>query len=285
MSLIIDTLNALKQRINQDGLLIVQREEGYVGKMQIILNPPATDLDLQRLPFSLPEDYEEFLRLHHGGLLFDEPDGGGGLSLLTVDEILEDMLYYEYPEGWFPIAYGYDGCHLLITNQSSLGGYLYWFDSGSSFEDDQFLGMTFEQWLEKFIIAQGSKFWEWNFRSIRHGQSDGISFEEMIKTKPTLEWEERIDEEDNVFTKENIYATNVVLDSYINNLRELKSNTTTIEIMKCVKEVVIKLNEINGKYDYIDTMERQELYEFIKEAARIVGLESEVDITEEWREW
>jgi hypothetical protein len=32
-------------------------------------------------------------------------------------------------------------------------------------------------------------------------------------------------------------------------------------------------------------MEREELCEFITEAAFIVGLETEEDITEEWREW
>ena len=30
---------------------------------------------------------------------------------------------------------------------------------------------------------------------------------------------------------------------------------------------------------------KEDLYEFIDTAARIAGLESEEDITEEWREW
>lgn len=56
--------------------------------------------------------------------------------------------------------------------------------------------------------------------------------------------------------------------------------------MQVVKEVVIKLNELNIEHDYfIETMEREDLYEFIDIAARIAGLESEEDITEEWREW
>jgi hypothetical protein len=38
-------------------------------------------------------------------------------------------------------------------------------------------------------------------------------------------------------------------------------------------------------HHFIETMEREELCEFITEAARIVGLKSEEDITEEWREW
>lgn len=77
-----------------------------------------------------------------------------------------------------------------------------------------------------------------------------------------------------------------MLDTYINNLEQLGENPTEIEIMQVVKEVVIKINELNDEYDYfIETMEREDLYDFIDTAAQIAGLESEEDITEEWREW
>ncbi|ACP16858.1 TPA: hypothetical protein QCS36_002252 [Bacillus anthracis] len=56
--------------------------------------------------------------------------------------------------------------------------------------------------------------------------------------------------------------------------------------MQVVKEVVMKLNELNIEHDhFIETMEREDLYEFIDTAAQIAGLESEEDITEKWREW
>ena len=55
--------------------------------------------------------------------------------------------------------------------------------------------------------------------------------------------------------------------------------------MQIVEEVVIKINELNIEHDqFIETMEREDLYEFI-DTAQIAGLESEEDITEEWREW
>jgi hypothetical protein len=113
-----------------------------------------------------------------------------------------------------------------------------------------------------------------------------MTFEELTKNKPTAEWKQRMDEDDDLFTDENINATNEILDSYINNLKKLGDKPTEEDILECVKEVVIRLNELNDKYDYfIETMEREELCEFITEAARIAGLESEEDITEEWREW
>ncbi|KON85772.1 hypothetical protein AF332_02345 [Sporosarcina globispora] len=113
-----------------------------------------------------------------------------------------------------------------------------------------------------------------------------MAYEELTKNKPTVEWKQRMDEDDDLFTDENINATNKVLDSYINNLQKLGDMPTEEDILKYVKEVVIRLNEINDQYDYfIETMEREELCEFIIEATSIAGLESEEDITEEWREW
>mgnify|MGYP003482914517 FL=1 len=53
------------------------------------------------------------------------------------------MTYQDYPEGWFPIADGYDGCYLVITQQNVDGGYLFWMEVGVSFEEDMFLGMSF----------------------------------------------------------------------------------------------------------------------------------------------
>jgi hypothetical protein len=113
-----------------------------------------------------------------------------------------------------------------------------------------------------------------------------MTFEELTKNNPTVEWKQRMDEDDDLFTDENINATNEVLNSYINSLKKLGDNTTEEDILECVKEVVINLNELNEKYDYfIETMEREELCDFIIEATSIAGFESEEDITEEWREW
>ncbi|HDR4736004.1 TPA: hypothetical protein QCR36_002257 [Bacillus cereus] len=112
-----------------------------------------------------------------------------------------------------------------------------------------------------------------------------MTFDELKKSKPTTSWVE-YDEDGEFFTEENISATNKVLDTYINNLQQLGENPTEVEVMQAVKEVVIKLNELNIEHDhFIETMEREDLYDFIDTAAQIAGLESEEDITEEWREW
>ncbi|NDI35370.1 hypothetical protein [Chengkuizengella sediminis] len=111
-------------------------------------------------------------------------------------------------------------------------------------------------------------------------------WEQFLKTKPSLIWKERMDEDDDIFTEEILNAVNETLDAYIDCLKRINSNSKEKEIMNCVKKVVLKLNDLDEEYDYfIETMEREELYEFIDKGARIAGLECDGDITEEWRDW
>ncbi|MFD1864526.1 hypothetical protein [Planococcus chinensis] len=94
-----------------------------------------------------------------------------------------------------------------------------------------------------------------------------------------------MDDGDDQFTEENILATETVLQDYRVVLSNL-NNPSEKEIIKKVKKTVLRLNALNEKYDFfIETLEREELYDFIMEEAQQAGLETEEDITEEWREW
>lgn len=102
---------------------------------------------------------------------------------------------------------------------------------------------------------------------------------------PTKEWRIRMDEGDDLFTEENIAATETVLLDYIDGLSHLQEPSDE-NIIEKVKEVVLRLNSVNEEYDFfIETVEREELYDFLMEKAQVAGLETEEDITEEWREW
>lgn len=101
----------------------------------------------------------------------------------------------------------------------------------------------------------------------------------------TQEWRMRMEDGDDEFTEENIAATETVLRDYMGGLTHIQEPSQK-EIIKIVKETVLRLNALNEEYDFfIETQEREELYEFIMENAQRAGLETEEDITEEWREW
>ncbi|MDY8094497.1 hypothetical protein UY456_15975 [Paenibacillus polymyxa] len=116
-----------------------------------------------------------------------------------------------------------------------------------------------------------------------------MTLQDLFNEKPTQLWNKRMVEYgDDLFTEERLLMCDKVLDNYLNQLILLQETKHPESIMKAVEEIVITFNELNEKNDYfIETMEREELAEFIDKAARPAGLEIEEDqdITEEWREW
>ncbi|GAB1806039.1 hypothetical protein [Priestia megaterium] len=109
--------------------------------------------------------------------------------------------------------------------------------------------------------------------------------QDLKNNKPTAAWQQRM-EDDEIFTVENIKATDEILDIYMNKLEGSVDKMSEQDILEYVQEIVIGLNELNEQFDYfIEILEREELCEFIIKAANAAGLETEEDITEEWREW
>ncbi|MDQ0721943.1 hypothetical protein QF049_003204 [Paenibacillus sp. W4I10] len=93
---------------------------------------------------------------------------------------------------------------------------------------------------------------------------------------------------DELFTEERLLMSDQALDTYLHQLIALQETKDSERMMKAVEEVVVRFNEMNEANGYfIETMEREELADFIDKAARLTGLdiEEDEDITEEWREW
>jgi hypothetical protein len=104
--------------------------------------------------------------------------------------------------------------------------------------------------------------------------------------KPTKRWNECMIEGDDIFAEENIMESEKALDIFIDELISLGNSPGEHQIIRCVEKVVLKFNELNENYDYyIETLEREELCEFIDKAVKAVGLNADYDITEEWRDW
>lgn len=105
---------------------------------------------------------------------------------------------------------------------------------------------------------------------------------------PTIEWKRRKKEGDNLFTDKGIVAVESLLKEYLLTLSELTIQKKATNIYTSIKKIVTSLNKINDKNDgFIETLEREELCEFINNVVRETGLDIDknIDLTEEWREW
>jgi len=83
-------------------------------------------------------------------------------------------------------------------------------------------------------------------------------------------------------------AKGILLKDYLLTLAELTTQKKAVNIYNSIKKIVTSLNKINDKNDgFIETMEREELCEFINNVVRETGLDIDgnIDLTEEWREW
>lgn len=163
------TLEGLKKRLVENKLT-VQRREGFVEEMEFCFREPATEEEIQEFTRStgvhLPEDYQAFLRLHNGAVLF-KPWYGGQFELYGLSKIIELKRSALFLENWYPIGYQDGGYLLLNADKANKGDndYLIWWES-SIFENAQPLNLNFELWLDRFIIAQGTKFWYWPLNNV-----------------------------------------------------------------------------------------------------------------------
>jgi hypothetical protein len=123
------------------------------------------------------------------------------------------------------------------------------------------------------------------YTAIKKKEAEILLDRQSNEKLPTALWRERMEEGDDLFTEEALAASEKVLQQFVAGLKSLDTPTEQ-RILEKVKEVVLEFNGLNEDYEYfIETMEREELYDFIDEKARAAGLEPDGDITEEWREW
>jgi len=100
-------------------------------------------------------------------------------------------------------------------------------------------------------------------------------------------WRKRMVEGDDMFCEQSIAAVEAALASYAQTLCEATQKKSASAVYSCTAKLVKALNKINDEYGLIETVEREELWEWIDALVRKTGLElgEDVDITEEWREW
>ncbi|TDL67657.1 hypothetical protein [Paenibacillus] len=115
-----------------------------------------------------------------------------------------------------------------------------------------------------------------------------MTLQNLFHEKPTKLWNERmVKHGDEIFTEERLLMSDQALDTYLHQLIALQETQDSERMMKAVEEVVLRFNEMNEVNGYfIETVEREELADFLDKVARLAGLDiQDEDITEEWREW
>ena len=114
----VESIEALKKRLNEDKLL-VQQEEGYLVEMVFKFNAPALKDELAKLPPYVPTEILEFLAQHNGADLFYDPKNGGETHLFSVGEILEHIDIWECPEYFIPVGYHMPYVEMMVVNDDA----------------------------------------------------------------------------------------------------------------------------------------------------------------------
>lgn len=60
MSKLATAISNLKQRLDEDGFLWIQQEDGYLEKAKVQLNAPATEKEIERFPLNFPQIMKSF---------------------------------------------------------------------------------------------------------------------------------------------------------------------------------------------------------------------------------
>lgn len=111
------------------------------------------------------------------------------------------------------------------------------------------------------------------------------TLEELKKEKPTEKWKQDMEDGDEHYSAEIIEQSEKALDLFIDNLIRLGNKSSEQKVLECVRDIVMRFNELDESYFFIETIEREELCEFIDKAVLLAGLKIEGDVTEEWRNW
>ncbi|MFA9560672.1 SMI1/KNR4 family protein [Evansella sp. AB-rgal1] len=158
------TIENLKNRL-QHNKLLVQREDGYLEEELFTFHSPASAEELKKLPDYIPEELLSFFKKQNGAYLYESPHGGGGTQLFSISESLEYKDIWECPNHFFPIGCGLDGLWIVCQCIEGTKENVMWIGEFLNFEDEEQFGklnIDYSTWLERFVIAQGSSFWEWS---------------------------------------------------------------------------------------------------------------------------
>jgi hypothetical protein len=177
-------------------------------------------------------------------------------------------------------------------SSASYGSYMifnfedYWFLT--AFDNDKEL-----IWLRVKLLEKSFKRKRELTKSLRQQNknliiSDVNDFKLLKEKSPITAWAKRMEEGDDNFTIKNIEDSKYLLTAFLDNLLVATQQKKASSIYSATRKVTQGFNKLNDKYQsFIETLEREELVDYIHDAIRMTGfkIEPEIDLTEEWREW
>ena len=140
-------------------------------------------------------------------------------------------------------------------------------------------GLTPEKWNDEYLQNENEEL----YRHHPHKRPFKMTFEEVVATMPTKEWS--IDGLDEWDGREKFYAKiEEVLRGFIKELSaELKIKLN--QARKVTKEVTLKLNAIQSEEHCIETMEGEQIHQFIFNLLRAKKVVDAIEELEEHRDW
>jgi len=119
--------------------------------------------------WEIPNDYRDFMRLHNGATLFTHSYYGGGLRVLSIQEI--DTIWNgtdKFPAHCLPIIWQdeYNAGSIFLDSQryqENKMPYLYYLDAIEPIESAIPINTSFTVWFDRLIMCQGAEYWLWEF--------------------------------------------------------------------------------------------------------------------------
>lgn len=169
------SIEALKDRLTNNNTLFVQNENGFTGEMGFEWREPASDLEIENFEMQhniiLPTDFKNFLKISNGAILFkDIQYGQWGCKIYGLNEIIDisnqvKSWGYELRPEWIVFATWLGDCDILVfdLNKSGIGTKNYIIDGEQGEPVENWINTrgTFEDWIDRLIVAQGAKYWRW----------------------------------------------------------------------------------------------------------------------------
>lgn len=174
-----EALKALNEQLSffKDREIISFTVHNTVSLKTCTFNPDLPVQDYNRFfdknGWQLPDDYQTFLKFCNGAVFFTSKAFGGGVRLLSIEEIERIHSDYSYPAKWCPIAWSDHIAGAICINTEAYvektGPYLLFIDAMSHPNDAIYLNYDFATWFTRLIVTQGSEFWLWDY-------NDSITF-------------------------------------------------------------------------------------------------------------